>query len=126
MAEVQTKPVGRVRSPFVVFILMIVTLGIYGIIYHYSTFEEIRNWRGQGWSGVAYLLFQFLLPPVALVIPWLIPSYIGQMYAEDGQAKPITGLSGFWIFLPLLGGIIWLFVCQNKMNEFWEQKMAAR
>ncbi len=125
MAEVMTRPVGKVRSPFVVLILLIVTFGLYGFVYHYSTFEELRNWRGQGWSGMLYLIFQFLLPPVTIAVPWLIPAYIGRMYAEDGQTKPITGLSGFWLVLPFLGGIIWLLVCQYRMNEFWEDKMEA-
>ncbi len=52
-----TKPVGKVRNPIVVLILGIVTLGIYMIIWYYCIFEELRNWRGQGWSGVLYLIF---------------------------------------------------------------------
>lgn len=118
------KPIGKVRNPLVVILLSIITLGIYYIFYLYFTFEEIKNWRGQGWSGALYLLFQFVLFPVLIVLPWLLPAYVGRMYQEDNQVKTISGLTGFWIFLPLLGGIIWLFRVQNSLNRFWIGKGA--
>ncbi|MDP8254349.1 MAG: DUF4234 domain-containing protein [Candidatus Alcyoniella australis] len=118
------KPVGAIRSPGIVILLILVTCGIYGIVYYYKTFEELRNWRGQGWSGGLYLLFTFLLPFMTFAIPWLLPAYIGRMYAEDGQPKPITGNSGWWILVPIAGGIIWLVVLQNRLNEFWASKGA--
>ena len=118
------RPLGKPRNPFVVLILGIVTLGIYALIWQYSIFEELRNWRGQGWSGIIFLLL-FLFFGVALIaVPWLLPAYIGRMYEEDGKAKPITGLSGFWVLLPLIGGIVWLFKVQNTLNRFWESKGA--
>ncbi|PKK86160.1 MAG: hypothetical protein CVT48_02330 [Thermoplasmata archaeon HGW-Thermoplasmata-1] len=113
---------GKVRKPGIVLLLMIITFGIYGIIWYYCTFEELKNWRGQGWGGVLYLVFQFLFPIPLVAIPWLIPAYIGRMYEEDGREKPITGLSGFWIFVPLAGMIIWLVKVQKRLNEFWTAK----
>ena len=116
------KPMGKSRNPWVVLILSIVTFGIYNIIWHYCILEELRNWRGQGWSGMVFIIF-FLLFGIALIaIPWLIPAYVGRMYAEDGQEKPITGLTGFWVFLPIFGGIVWIFKVQNHLNAFWESK----
>lgn len=114
------RPVGKVRSPIAVLLLTFFTLGIYWIVYTYSTLEELRNWRGQGWSGVLYLLFLLLFGLPLIALPWLIPAYVGRMYAEEGRAKPITGLSGFWVFLPLLGGVVWVFVIQNRLNGFWQ------
>ncbi len=124
MAEttMMTKPVGKVRNPWIVLILGVVTLGIYGIIWQYSIFEELKNWRGQGWSGVLYLLLTLFLGIALIAVPWLTPAYVGRMYAEDGREKPITGLTGFWCLLPLVGAIIWIFKVQNAMNEFWESK----
>lgn len=116
------RPVGKVRSPVTVILLFIVTLGIYSIIYQYSLFDELKNWRGQGWSGGLYLIFMFLFPIPLIAIPWLVPAYIGRMYAEDNQEKPITGNTGFWFLLPIFGGIVWLFKVQNNMNSFWESK----
>lgn len=117
-----TKPVGKIRNPWVVLILSIVTLGIYSIIWYYSIFEELRNWRKQGWNGIIFLLL-FLFFGVALIaIPWLIPAYIGRMYEEDDKIKPISGLTGFWVLLPIIGGIVWIFKIQNNLNTFWEEK----
>lgn len=119
---VTTKPVGKIRNPWVVFILSIVTLGIYAIIWCYSIFEELRNWRGQGWSGIVFILLFLFLGIALIAIPWLIPAYIGRMYEEDGKTKPITGLTGFWVLLPIIGGIVWIFKVQNNLNAFWEAK----
>lgn len=119
------RPPGKVRSPLTVILLSIVTLGIYSIVYYYCTFEELRNYRGQGWSGLLYLIFQFFFPIPLIGMPWLLPAYVGRLYAEDGQPKPITGLSGFWVFLPILGPFIWLFSWQGRLNEFWERKTKA-
>ena len=116
------RPLGKVRSPVSVILLSIVTLGIYAIIYQYSIFDELKNWRGQGWSGGLYLIFAFLFPIPLIAIPWLVPAYVGRMYAEDNRDKPITGNAGFWMLLPLVGGIVWLFKVQNNLNSFWESK----
>lgn len=48
----QPKPVGKIRSPGGVFLSMICTFGLYGMYYHYCTFDELHRWRGQG-SGAA-------------------------------------------------------------------------
>jgi hypothetical protein len=44
------------------------------------------------------------------------------MYAEDRQEKPISGLTGFWPFLPIIGSIVWLVKVQNNLNRFWQLK----
>jgi hypothetical protein len=120
--HIAARPVGKERSPVAVILLAIVTLGIYAIIYNYCTFEELKNWRGQGWSGMLYLLFQFLFPFPLIALPWLVPAYVGRMYAEDRQEKPISGLTGFWPFLPIIGSIVWLVKVQNNLNRFWQLK----
>jgi len=58
--------------------------------------------------------------------PWLIPAYVGRMYAEDNRQKPIDGRSGFWIFVPLVGVFIWIAKVQGALNEFWASKGAPR
>ena len=120
-----SRPIGKIRNPVLVIIYSIITLGIYSLIYYYKLFKEMYNWRGQGWSGGLFLLFTFLPPISGLALPWLLPAYIGRMYAEDNQEKPITGLAGFWVFVPIIGGIIWLVKAQNNLNLFWEAKGAV-
>jgi hypothetical protein len=122
----QRGPIGKCRSPGMVILLSIVTLGIYQIIWRYSMFEELYQYRRTGWSGGLALVFTFvpILNMVGLAIFWLLPGYIGDLYQEDGRQKPITGLHGFWIFLPIAGIFIWIAGIQSRMNEFWMSKGA--
>src|SRR5262245_5960332 len=106
--------VGRHRNPLVVLLLMIVTLGIYGLYWIYISFAEVRAHRGKGTSGIVGLLLALI--PVSI---FLLPSHIGDMYAESGKTKPIPGMTGLWALIPLLGGIVWLFRVQGSPNEDW-------
>jgi hypothetical protein len=112
--------VGRHRNPLVVLLLMIVTLGIYGLYWIYISFAEVRAHRGKGTSGIVGLLLA--LVPVSI---FLLPSHIGDMYAESGKTKPITGMTGLWALIPLIGGIVWLFKVQGRLNEYWGAAEAA-
>lgn len=119
------RKLGEYRSPVSVILLTIITLGIYQIIFGYKCYQEINDWRGSGWSGGTYLLFTFLIPIAGIVTPWLLPSYIGKLYAEEGKPKPISGYQGFWLFLPIIGVFIWLFGTLGALNRFWSEKSAG-
>lgn len=116
------KIIGKNRNPLTVIILSIVTFGIYSIVWYYSIFEELKNYRGQGWSGPFYIILALFFGIALIACPWLIPAYVGRMYEEDGQDKPISGLTGFWIFVPIAGGIVWIYKVQGHMNNFWDAK----
>jgi hypothetical protein len=119
-----SRPVGTCRSPGIVILLFLVTFGIYPLIWYYSTFNELHRYRGQGWSGGMYLLFQFLFPFPLVAMPWLIPAYVGRMYAEDNRQRPIDGNSGWWLFVPFAGVFIWILKVQGALNDFWQSKGA--
>lgn len=108
--------VGTVRSPLTVILLTIVTLGIYGLYWQYAVFKELKDYSGDGIGGGLALLFAFL---IGIVNIFLLPSEIGTLYARAGREEPVSGLTGFWIFLPLVGWFIWLVKVQRRMNEFW-------
>jgi hypothetical protein len=114
--------VGMVRSPVSVILLTIITLGIYGLYWQYAVFKDLKQYSGEGIGGGIALLFAFL---IGIVNIFLLPSEIGSMYARDGQESPVTGVTGCWIFLPLVGWFIWLVKVQSRMNEFWASHTAA-
>ena len=114
--------IGSVRNSGAVILLTIITLGIYGLYWQYSVFKDLKEYSGEGIGGGIALLFAFL---IGIVNIFLLPSEIGGMYSRDGQEPPVTGVTGCWIFLPLVGWFIWLVKVQSRMNEFWESHSAS-
>ena len=49
-----------------------------------------------------------------------MPAEVGNLYATRGQPEPVTVLTGFWILLPIVGGIIWVVRVQGTLNRYWE------
>jgi hypothetical protein len=110
------KTVGKVRGPVTVILLSIVTLGIYGLVWQYKTFKEMKQYAGVGLGGGVGLLLALF---VGIVVWFMMPAEVGNLYALDGQAKPVSGPTGFWLFLPLIGGIVWIVKTQGALNKFW-------
>jgi hypothetical protein len=110
-------PPGQLRSPVTVILLSIVTLGIYFLYWNYAVFEELKQRTGQGVGGLIGLLLALC---ISIVNWFLLPAEIGNMYAQEGLEKPVTGMTGFWNLIPLVGGIIWIVKVQNAMNRRWE------
>lgn len=114
MNEMESRPIGRHRGIGFVILMIIITLGIYGLYWIFITFAELRAHRGQGVSGIVGMLLA--LVPVSI---FLLPSYIGHTYAEADRPKPMTGLTGIWALVPLVGSLIWLIKVQGALNRYW-------
>ena len=112
---------GKIREPWLVAVLCIVTVGIYYLFWTYFVFEEVRRARGHGIGGVIGVVFAVFIWPVNL---FLLPSDVGEMYAEVGLERPVSGVTGFWNLIPLIGFIIWVVKVQGALNRRWES--AAR
>lgn len=123
---IQVAP-GKLRNPAVVILLAIVTLGIYGLYWWWVSLDDVKMWRGgQGWGGTMLLLG--LIPFVGLVLialPFLLPSYIADLYRRNGMAPSVSGPTGLLILIPIVGGIIWLVLVQNALNDFWRSRGVA-
>ncbi len=117
-------PLGQLRSPAAVILLTIFTLGIYGLVWNYKVGNEIKNYSGQGLSGILWLVIAIVVGPVM----WFVaPSEVGNhLYKKDGQEPPVSGKTGFWMLLPLVGFIVWVVKIQGALNRFWESKGASR
>jgi len=120
-----TGPVGQPRGIGFGILMTIVTLGIYTYYWSFKTFEETKQHReGKGIGGVLALILMFVGGSIA--IPFLAGSEVGQMYAEDGREKPVTGKTGFWVLLLIIGGIVWFVKVQGALNRYWESKGASQ
>jgi Domain of unknown function (DUF4234) len=115
------KPLGKPRGIGITIVLTIVTLGIYMIVWVWKSYNELKRYRGQGVGGLAGFLLVLVI-----VSYFLLPSYVGKLYQEDGRTPPITGWSGLWNLVPYVGGFIWIAKVQGALNDFWVSKGVQR
>ncbi|HEX3542287.1 MAG TPA: DUF4234 domain-containing protein [Acidimicrobiales bacterium] len=99
-----------------VILLCIVTLGIYSLYWQYSEFQELKDHTGNGLGGGLGLLLAIL---VGIANAFVLPSEIANMYTNEGRQSPVKTATGWWVFLPIAGGIIWLFKVQGALNDHW-------
>jgi len=112
-------PVGHPRGVLFVILLSIVTLGIYHLYWYFVSFEEMKRHTGDGIGGIIGLLIAIVFTP----INWFVmPSELGNMYRGDGREAPMTGWTGLWMFLPIVGWFVWTVKVQRALNRYWESK----
>jgi hypothetical protein len=116
-----TRTPGKRRSPFAVIGLSIITLGIYGLVWMYQTYQEMKDWSGEGVGGLVGLLIG-IIPLVSIVTLFLMPSEVKNLYARDGADAPVSPMTGLWVLLPFLGGLVWLFKVQGALNTYWARE----
>jgi hypothetical protein len=115
-------PIGKPRGVAFVILISLITLGIYHLYWVYKVFDELKQHTGAGIGGVLGLVIAIVFNPVN----WFVmPSEVGNMYAGDGQPKPMTGWTGLWILLPIIGWFVWTAKIQGALNRYWESKGAT-
>lgn len=100
--------IGVKRSPEKIIGLWVMTFGLYGIYWLATTFSELQANRKQGISGRSYVLLAILFPPLAVSACWLLPAYVGRLYAENGKLEHISSCWGAMLFLPTIA--VWSIV----------------
>jgi hypothetical protein len=116
---------GTPRSVGVVILLYIVTLGIYGLYWYYVTHDELKRETGEGLGGGIALLITFF---VGIVMPFITANEVGRMYERTGLAKPVSAVTGFWVFpgiLLIVGPFIWIYKVQGALNRYWERQVGT-
>ena len=114
-------PLGEPRGIFFVIAITIITLGIYHLYWAYKVFEEMKRHTGDGLGGVVGLVIALV---IGVVNYFVIPSEIGAMYRGDGREAPMSGWTGLWILLPIIGWFVWVVKVQGALNRYWESKGA--
>jgi drug/metabolite transporter (DMT)-like permease len=117
------RPLGKPRGWVVVFFLSLVTLGIYFLVWTYKTFQEMKDYSGNGIGGLVGVILALI---IGVVNPFIMSSEVGRLYGAEGQEPPVTGVTGLWILLPIVGHFIWLAKTQNALSAFWEAHGAVR
>ncbi|MGH3035531.1 MAG: DUF4234 domain-containing protein [Gaiellaceae bacterium] len=118
-------PLGQPRGILFGILIFVITLGLYGIWWTWKTHEEVKQHSGQGVGGWLGIVIYFV---IGVVTPFLIPSEVGKMYAQDGRPNPVSGMTGLWFipgFIIIVGPIVWFVKVQSALNRYWESKGAT-
>ena len=107
---------GIERNTAVVIVFSIITFGIYALYWTYKSFQELKDYSGEGIGGVVGLIVGILLYVVDM---FLLPAEIEQIYAAKSSSSPVTALTGLWFLLPFVGWIVWVVKVQGAMNSLW-------
>ena len=113
-------PIGKIRSTGTCVLLMIVTLGIYGLFWWYSTHEEMKRHSGQGIGGLIALVIALF---IGIVTPFITSSEVAGLYRRAGRPEPVTAMTGLWYFpgvFIIVGPIIWFVKTNGALNEYWK------
>ncbi len=113
------RPRGKVRSPWFVVAISVLTGGIYFIWWQYQTFKDMKDHSGVGiggWLGLAYAIIS-----LGIVNLFLMPAEVGNLYSSFNQEEPVTVLDGLWNLLPGVGTVIWIVKVQGALNLYWTQ-----
>ncbi|RFU19846.1 DUF4234 domain-containing protein [Geodermatophilus marinus] len=100
-------------------LLFFVTFGIWGFIWYYQVHEEMRRHSGEGLGGIVALVISLFF---GIVMPFLTSHEVGQLYERRGQVKPVSALTGLWVFpgiFLLVLPIVWFVRTNNALNEYW-------
>lgn len=115
-------PLGKPRSIGVSILLAIVTLGIYAYVWTFKTHAELKAHSGSGIGGGLGLVLFILVAPATYFI---VPAEVRNALLRGGQESRVSGKTGFWILLPLLGPIVWFVKVQGQLNDYW-RSLGAR
>ena len=117
-----------IRSPFGVFVLAIVTLGIYYLVWYYKVNRELRDAAGIDVDPFVAVL--------AITIGWLIivPPFVSwyhtferiqQAQRQAGLTSEANPILGFILYLVALYFLpVELLYAQDELNKLWRARGA--
>ena len=117
----QNGPSGKTRSPIGVFLLTLVTFGIYGLVWYYKVNTELKNFSPSIQVNPGLAVLSLFVPVVSLVSIYNTGKRVQQAQAAAGMqptTSPVIGL--------LLGWFIYghSFYYQDALNTVWQYRQA--
>jgi hypothetical protein len=119
----------KIRSPFGVFILSIVTLGIYYLVWYYKVNRELRDAAGIDVSpGIALLAISL---GSLIIVPPMVSWYhtfqrIEQAQKQARLTSQVNPIMGFILYLVALVFLpVETLYAQDELNKLWRARVAA-
>jgi hypothetical protein len=117
----------KVRNPWAVALLPIITLGIYHLVWWYKINKELKAYgeaKGYDLGQNPTNSLLALIPGFLLIVPPLISYYRGtervQGASKIAGREPVNGWIVLVLYLLLAPGM-WFYL-QSSLNEVWEQE----
>ena len=119
----------KIRNPFGVFALAIVTLGIYYVVWYYKVNRELRDAAGIDVSPVTAVL--------AITLGWIIivPPFVSwyrtfkriqQAQQEAHLTTELNPILGFILYVVALFVLpVELLYAQDELNKLWRARSAS-
>ncbi len=103
------------------YLLMILTFGLYGIYWFYKTSSYLKDDLGKD-TSVGFRTFLLFIPIVNIIVFYELIEDMKKFIEEKGIESYSSGLNTLlWAFVPILG--LWVYInIQESINEFWRMK----
>jgi hypothetical protein len=117
----------KVRNPWAVALLPIVTLGIYHLVWWFKINRELKAYgeaKGYDLGQNPTNSLLALVPGFLIIVPPLVSYYRGTKRVQGASKiagrEPVNGWIALVLYLLLAPGM-WFYL-QSSLNEVWEQE----
>ena len=112
-------PIGKVRNPFVVFLLPFFTFGIYFLYWHFKVNEELANYDRRIEVNPTLSLLALFVPIVGYVSIWNTGTRVAMAQNLSGRFQTCSGALGTVLAFFILGNT---FYYQSELNNLWRSR----
>lgn len=120
----QMQYVGNIRSTGLCMVLYLVTLGVYSWFWMFKVHQEMKDHTHRGIGGPAAVIMWFI-PVVSFFVPFITSGAVGDLFRTRSMRTPVSGATGCWLFLPLVGAFVWFIKTNGALNAYWRSQGAA-
>lgn len=104
--------IGLTQTPVMIWVLTLVTCGIYGIYYMYKNFEDLKQRNGEGLGGAVGALLSLVVAGY-----FMLPIEIEKMYQKRGRQSPVNAVTGVFILIPIVGFLLYIQKIEQALTE---------